>query len=77
MNTSHAPFAEDLYKTFAEQGYLIVPDVLTTAQCATLKAHVVALTRHHAGTRALLDHAWCRDLAAGRHCSVPVPISIV
>lgn len=49
--------------SFVEDGFAIVPDVLTDADCDRLSTLTAALSTSQPGTRNLLDHGWCADLA--------------
>jgi len=48
---------------FHRDGFVVVADVLTAADCETLASHVCLSRRHSAGARNLLTLPWCRALA--------------
>lgn len=48
---------------FAESGFVVVPDMVDGGQCEDLAHRVQALQNDGAGSRALLDQAWCAELA--------------
>lgn len=49
--------------SFASNGYLRVPDLLPGSACDGLAAQLAPLDASRGGTRCLLTHAWCTDLA--------------
>jgi hypothetical protein len=51
------------YQRFAENGFVVVPDVVDGDQCEVLAHHVQALGNRGVGLRALLSHPWCAELA--------------
>jgi hypothetical protein len=48
---------------FAENGFLVVPDVVGGDQCEVLAQNIRTLGNGGAGFRALLDQTWCVELA--------------
>jgi ectoine hydroxylase-related dioxygenase (phytanoyl-CoA dioxygenase family) len=55
--------AEIVASDFTAQGFALVPDVLRTQRCETLAATLSSLLQGAAGTRSLLQQAWCQQLA--------------
>ncbi|MEO7885907.1 MAG: phytanoyl-CoA dioxygenase family protein [Polaromonas sp.] len=49
---------------FTTQGFALVPQVLTAAQCESAAARLAGIAANSAGTRCLLAEAWCQALAA-------------
>jgi ectoine hydroxylase-related dioxygenase (phytanoyl-CoA dioxygenase family) len=48
---------------FAENGFVVVTNVVDGDQCDVVANHVQALENDGAGSRALLDQAWCAEMA--------------
>jgi ectoine hydroxylase-related dioxygenase (phytanoyl-CoA dioxygenase family) len=53
---------EQKYQRFAENGFVVVPDVVDGDRCDVLAHHVQALENSGAGSRALLDESRCAEL---------------
>jgi hypothetical protein len=49
--------------SFADDGFTILPRILSDADCDRLSTLTVTLVISQPGTRNLLDHDWCADLA--------------
>jgi hypothetical protein len=49
---------------FTSQGFALVPQVLTAAECEAAASRIAAVSADSAGTRSLLSQAWCQALAA-------------
>jgi hypothetical protein len=49
---------------FASQGFALVPQVLTDAECESVAAKLAGASPGSAGTRSLLSQDWCQALAA-------------
>jgi len=47
----------------ADHGFSILEDLFSTAECDRFAARVDAINTRAAGSRCLLDQAWCEDLA--------------
>lgn len=52
------------HTAFTTQGFALVPQVLTTAECESAGSRLAGLSADSAGTRCLLSRAWCQALAA-------------
>lgn len=48
---------------FREQGYELIPDVISSADCDAILVNVSQLAMTRAGTRNLLQSRWCKRLA--------------
>jgi hypothetical protein len=49
---------------FMTQGYALVPQVLTAAECESVASRLAGASPGSAGTRGLLSQPWCQALAA-------------
>ena len=47
----------------ASDGYVVIPDVISDVQCDLLAAHLGAFQATGAGSRTLLGHPWCTEVA--------------
>lgn len=56
-------------RQFEDNGFVVVPGVVDGGQCGLLTERVPSVCNGDAGSRTLLDHAWCVELAGelGRH----------
>src|SRR4051794_8524949 len=52
-----------LEESFARDGFVIVPEVLSAGECAALAAAVLPAAAPSGGTRCLLSQPWCAALA--------------
>ncbi len=57
-------------KPFEDDGYLVVRDVLSESDVVEIENHLSGVSLDGAGTRNLLDAAWCQELA-GRLKRIP------
>lgn len=55
--------AASIQQSFANCGFMLVPQVLDPDMCATVLAQMGSLPDGAAGTRCLLSHPWCAALA--------------
>jgi hypothetical protein len=51
------------YDSFAANGFVAVPGVLSAAECESISASVSSASRPSRGTRSLLLQSWCASLA--------------
>lgn len=51
------------FMSFQEDGFAVLENLLPSAECDVLAARVNSIDQPSAGSRCLLDHAWCRDTA--------------
>lgn len=52
------------HTAFTTQGFALVPQVLSTAECESVASRLAGVSPDSAGTRGLLSQAWCQALAA-------------
>ena len=66
------------HSAFTTQGFALVPQVLTAAQCESAAARLAGISASSAGTRCLLSEAWCQTLAARvrRHPSLALLVPV-
>ena len=53
-----------IYSRFDQDGYFVVPGVLSDAECSAAAARVQLADPAAGGTRCLLSQPWCAALAA-------------
>src|SRR6188508_2804417 len=54
---------EMLATSFTSQGFVVVPDVVDSATCSLAASRLDETPSHGAGSRRLLIHPWCQELA--------------
>lgn len=51
------------HAAFTTQGFALLPQVLSAAECESAASRIAAVSADSAGTRSLLPQAWCQALA--------------
>jgi hypothetical protein len=54
---------EPLATSFTSKGFVVVPDVIDSATCSFAASRLDQTPSHGAGSRRLLIHSWCQELA--------------